>query len=295
MRPKTALLAGLLAASLPVASASAQSTPPAAPAAAPPREFPRDIQPSKVILVGDSTTAVVGGWGPSFCAYHVTSFLACVNLARGGRSSRTYMQERSWALALEEAKVAGYRRVWVLIQFGHNDQPGKSRSTELAEEFPGYIRRYVEDTRRAGAVPVLVTPLTRRSFKGGTLQNDLEPWAAAVRKVAQETQTPLVDLNAESAAAVQAMGEAAADRFAQLPPGAVQATAPADRSAEVNVTPTAVPKLAFDRTHLGIEGADYFAEMMAELLAKAVPEMRPMLFVDRLDKLGPTRPRAGAR
>ena len=94
----------------------------------------KPIAPSKIILVGDSTTAVFGGWGPSFCAYHVTSFMACVNLARGGRSSRTYMQERSWDIALGEAKVPGYKHVWVLIQFGHNDQPGNSRSTELAQE-----------------------------------------------------------------------------------------------------------------------------------------------------------------
>lgn len=255
---------------------NAQSTEPVA------REFPRDITPSKIILVGDSTTAVIGGWGPSFCAYHVSSFAACLNLARGGRSSRTYMQERSWELALGEAKVPGYQNVWVLIQFGHNDQPGRTRSTELAEEFPGYIRRYVEDTRRAGAIPVLVTPLTRRMFENGRLNNDLEPWAAAVRKVAEETGAALVDLNAESSAAVQAMGEAAADRFAQLPPGSTPTgDAPAaGTSTEVNDRPTVVPRLSFDRTHLGTEGANYFAAMMARLLAEEVPEMRGVLVLD---------------
>jgi lysophospholipase L1-like esterase len=273
------ILAGLLAFATAPLPALAQATPASAPVA---REFPRDITPSKIILVGDSTTAVIGGWGPSFCARHVTSFAACLNLARGGRSSRTYMQERSWELALNEARVPGYRHVWVLIQFGHNDQPGKTRSTELAEEFPGYIRRYVEDTRRAGAIPVLVTPLTRRMFTDGRLVNDLEPWAEAVRRVAAETGALLVDLNATSSAAVQAMGEAAADRFAQLPPGSqatgqqpAAATTPA--TTEVNVVPTAVPRLSFDRTHLGTAGADYFAAMMARLLADSVPDMRSLL------------------
>lgn len=270
-----ALPAGLLAAALLTTPALAQEQ-----AAPVPREFPRDIAPSKIILVGDSTTAVIGGWGPSFCARHVTSFAACLNLARGGRSSRTYMQERSWELALHEASVPGYQHTWVLIQFGHNDQPGKTRSTELAEEFPGYIRRYVEDTRRAGAIPVLVTPLTRRIFENGRLMNDLEPWAEAVRRVAAETGALLIDLNAESSAAVQAMGEDAADRFAQLPKGAQptgqQAPAPAT---EVNVVPTAVPHLSFDRTHLGTAGADYFAAMMARLLAQGVPDMRGLLVV----------------
>ncbi len=244
-----------------------------------PREMPRRIVPSKIILVGDSTTAVIGGWGPSFCAYHVSSFAACLNLARGGRSSRTYAQEGSWDLALREARVSGYDHVWILIQFGHNDQPGNSRSTELAQEFPGYIRRYVDDAREAGAVPVLLTPLTRRVFVGGKLANDLAPWADAVRKVAAETGAALVDLNADSAAAVDAMGEAAADRFAQLPPGTTSPTVPPRAATEVVVSPTVKPKLSFDRTHLGTVGADYFADMVALGLSKAVPEMRSILVV----------------
>ena len=245
-----------------------------------PREFPRDIRPYKIILVGDSTTAVMSGWGSSFCAHHVSSFAACLNLARGGRSSRTYMQERSWELALNEARVPGYEKTWVLIQFGHNDQPGQGRSTELTNEFPGYIRRYVEDARRAGAIPVLVTPLTRRIFKDGQLDRDLEPWAAAVRQVAQETGAALVDLTAASGAAVQSMGEDAADRLAQLPPGSEPVgQTPSAQSTEVNVQPTAVAKLSFDRTHLGTEGANYFSAMMARLLAEQVPEMRGVLVV----------------
>jgi lysophospholipase L1-like esterase len=240
----------------------------------------RHIQPSKIILVGDSTTAVFGGWGPSFCGYHVTSFMACVNLARGGRSTSNYRAEGSWDIALSEMRTPGYRDIWVLIQFGHNDQPGKpGRSTDLATEFPANLKRYVEEARAAGAHPVLVTPLTRRSFVDGKLVNDLAPWAAATRKVAAELKVPLLDLNADSSAAVGAMGSATADRFAEVPPGAAQTippTAPAP-STEVMVNPMAQPKLSFDRTHLGIEGANYFATMVTRELSIAIPEMRPLL------------------
>jgi lysophospholipase L1-like esterase len=238
----------------------------------------RHINPSKIILVGDSTTAVVGGWGPSFCAYHVTSFMACVNLARGGRSSGNYRAEGSWDVALGEMRTSGYQDVWVVIQFGHNDQPGKpGRSTDLALEFPANLARYIDEARAAGAKPILVTPLTRRMFKNGTLDNDLAPWAEAVRRVAAEKQVPLLDLNAESAAAVQAMGEAAANRFAQLPPGSEPTGTNSPATTETQDLPMARAKLSFDRTHLGAEGADYFADMVTRELAEAVPAMRPFL------------------
>ncbi len=255
---------------------------------APPEQAP--IRASKIILVGDSTVAVQGGWGGSFCAEHVTSFAACVNLGRGGRSSGSYFAEKSWDLALNEARAPGYAATWILIQFGHNDQPGKpGRSTDLATEFPANIARYVVEARSAGAQPVLVTPLTRRQFQKGELQNDLAPWAAATARVAAELKVPLVDLNALSSRAVQEMGSTRANRFAQRRPTAAVAAAAAegttipaatefdDQPPPAGVPGMAQPKLSFDYTHLGREGADYFAAMMAGELARQVPDLRPLL------------------
>ncbi|MDC7684671.1 rhamnogalacturonan acetylesterase [Asticcacaulis sp. BYS171W] len=244
-----------------------------------PKPAVKKINPSKIILVGDSTTAVIGGWGPSFCGYHVSSFANCVNLARGGRSSRTYIAEGSWDIALNEMRTPGYSKVWVLIQFGHNDQPGTDRTTNLETEFPDYIRQYVREARAAGAIPVLVTPLTRRAFDGPKHVNSLAPWAEAVRRIATEMQVPVIDLNADSARAVQAMGQEAADRFAQLPRGAEPTGKIQPQKKAGEPLPTVVPKLSFDDTHLGREGADYFADMVARELAAAVPDMRPLLVV----------------
>src|SRR5262245_20558864 len=103
---------------LPLAALSACAT---SPAPAPAAGAATPIRASKILLVGDSTTAVQGGWGGSFCAEHVTSFAACVNLARGGRSSGSYIAEGSWEIALAELKTSGFVNTWVLIQFGHND------------------------------------------------------------------------------------------------------------------------------------------------------------------------------
>jgi len=250
------------------------------------------IRASKIVLVGDSTTAVLSGWGSSFCAQHVASFAACVNLARGGRSSGSYIAEGSWELALGELRTPGFVDTWVLIQFGHNDQPGKpGRSTDLATEFPANLRRYVTEARAAGARPVLLTPLTRRMFKNGVLLDDLAPWAATTMRIATEMNVPVVDLHGKSHDAIQAMGPAAANTLAQRPPSAEVAAAAAKGTSipastgvttnEVNDKPviagTSQPKLSFDYTHLGRTGADYFSALVTAELALAVPDMRPLL------------------
>ncbi|MBB4100203.1 rhamnogalacturonan acetylesterase [Sphingomonas kyeonggiensis] len=281
---RKAVVAGLvLALSTGVAQAqTAQDRPPAMP-----------IKASKIILIGDSTTQVLSGWGGSFCATHVTSFAACVNLARGGRSTYSYRAEGSWGLALAEMKTPGFVKTYVLIQFGHNDQPGKpGRSTDLATEFPANLKRYVEEVRAAGAEPILLTPLTRRQFRQGRLDRDLDAWADAIRKVAAEMQVPLVDLNKRSADAVEALGPSLSNRFAQVAQAReVSAAALAGTTIANPAAPAAAPtpqnnaaveplgdaKLAFDYTHLGPVGADFFSKMVADELAVAVPKMRPLL------------------
>ncbi|MEP6502422.1 MAG: hydrolase, partial [Betaproteobacteria bacterium] len=127
--------------------------------------------------------------------------------------------------------------------------------------------------RAAGGTPVLVTPLTRRTFKGRQLANDLQPWADADQVVAAAKQAPLVDLFTASAAAVQAMGSAEADTLAVEPPSSMQA-AQADRNQLEAVTNK---KSAFDHTHVGPKGADFFATLMVQLLRNDLPALTPYL------------------
>src|ERR1700688_3637923 len=129
---------------------------------------PTPLPPVRIILVGDSTMAVKSGYGPGFCA-DVTPQVTCLNMAKGGRSTSSYRAEGSWAKVMDELQHAGeFQATYVLIQFGHNDQPGKpGRSTDLATEFPANLRQYVAEVKSAGAKPVLVTPLARRSFRDG--------------------------------------------------------------------------------------------------------------------------------
>jgi lysophospholipase L1-like esterase len=261
---------------------------------------PTPLPPIRIILVGDSTMAVRSGWGPGFSKDLVPE-VTVTNMAKGGRS---YRAEGFWAKVIDVLKSnANFKATYVLIQFGHNDQPGKpGRSTNLTNEFPANIRQYVADIVSNGAKPVLVTPLTRRSFKDGQVRNDLLPWADATKKVAAEMGVPVLDLNADSVAAVQKMGPVEANTLAMAPPPPIVAesaasgnSVPAAKTAAPNNTASATTNSVtgvagnnvverkgeaapmFDYTHLGAKGSAFFARMVADELAKAIPDLQPYL------------------
>lgn len=217
---------------------------------------------TRIILVGDSTMASETGYGDAFCQ-RLTASVTCLNMAKGGRSSASYRAEGSWAEVQKTLKTAAANQTtYVLIQFGHNDQPGKpGRSTNLQTEFPVNIKNYMQDVKELGAIPVLVTPLTRREFKGAVLQNSLQDWANATRGVAVAEHVAVLELNADSFAVVQNMGSAEADTLAMAPPPAA------------NTPPAVAAKgehfRGFDHTHLGAKGAGLFSAMVEkELLEK---------------------------
>ena len=196
-----------------------------------------------------------------------------------------------------------FKVTYVLIQFGHNDQPGKAgRSTNVTNEFPANIRQYVSDVVSNGAKPILITPLTRRWFTDGKVRNDLVPWADATKKVAAEMGVPVLDLNADSVAAVQKMGPVEANTLAMAPPPPIVAesaasgnSVPAPKTvASTNSASASTNSVAsvsgnnvverhgeaapvFDYTHLGAKGSAFFARMVADELTKAVPELQPYI------------------
>ena len=230
-------------------SVNAQTPPPAA----------------RLVLVGDSTMATKNGYGDALCQ-RLKPEVECWNLAKNGRSSGSFRNEGLWDAMLQRLQAQPVP-TWVLIQFGHNDQPGKpGRSTDLQTEYPANLARYVAELRQIGATPVLVTPLTRRTFKGEQLQNDLLPWVDAMRLVAQQQSVALIDLNTLSYQAVQAMGQAEADTLATEPPPSEPAPVAAVGTTEIVTT----KKSTFDRTHVGAKGAALFSGMVADAARKVV-------------------------
>jgi len=207
----------------------------------------------RIVLVGDSTVAEGSGWGNGFAQFLAPN-VECTNTARGGRSSMSFMVEGRWTNAL------ALKGDYYLIQFGHNNEPGKpGRSTDMPT-FVSDMKRYVDEARSIGSKPVLITPLTRRQWDksdNGRIKSSLEPYAEEVRKIAMEKQVPLIDLHARSIEYCEKLGKTGCLSFS--PTKVVDGTN------------------AVDGTHLNANGSVVFGRIVVEELRKAVPELSPVL------------------
>lgn len=226
---------------------------------------PADSHKIKIILVGDSTVTDNAGWGLGFKQF-VADNAECLNVSQGGRSSQSFMNEGRWTNALQ------LKGDYYLIQFGHNNEPGKpGRSTDMPT-FVANMQQYVDDARAIGAKPVLVTPLTRRQWdkaNPGKIKSSLAPWSDEVRKIAAEKKVPLVDLQARSIELCETLGPEKCLEFSPLK--------------TVNGTNV------FDGTHLKGAGRVMFARLVVEELRRAAPELASALRAEPRDP-NPTAP-----
>jgi hypothetical protein len=67
--------------------------------------------------------------------------------------------------------------------------------------------RYVNETRSKKAIPILITPVTRRNFDSVGKIKETHPIMQTGSAVAQESNTPLIDLDEKSKALLQQYGE----------------------------------------------------------------------------------------
>jgi alpha-L-fucosidase 2 len=208
--------------------------------------------PVHVVLVGDSTVTDHSGWGLGFRQY-LGEGARVSNVAAGGRSSKSYRDEGLWDQAL------ALKGDYYLIQFGHNDQPGKGpeRETDPDTTYYANLARYVDEVRAIGATPVLVTSLVRRTFSKadpGKLESAHVPYVEAVKRLAAEKNVPLVDLHKSSLEYCEMIGPAATAGF-NFP----------DKTGQT------------DTTHLRADGSTAFARLVVAGLGRAVPALAPHL------------------
>ncbi|KAK4143411.1 SGNH hydrolase-type esterase domain-containing protein [Dichotomopilus funicola] len=204
-------------------------------AAVPP--VPRQQKPPAFFLAGDSTTASNGGWGDAFLTV-LEGGATGQNEGRSGATTVSYINGEGVELlqGLVTDNTDDYD-CYVTLQFGHNDQASTANIT--MDQFQSNLQFMSEKITAAGGTPIILTPLTRRTFTNGTLDDSLANVSEASRKAAQAAGVPMLDLNAASKAYVQAIGSSDADTY----------------------------NLAFgDWTHLNEHGATVFARIVADLV-----------------------------
>ena len=207
------------------------------------------VTKTRVVLAGDSTVTDISGWGAAF-AKRLVPEAECVNLSSGGQSSKSFRDAGRWQKALD-AKPA-----FILIQFGHNDMPGKgaNRETDPETTYRENLIRFVQDARAIGAQPIIVTSMARRTFDNGKIRGELKPWADAARKVATDEKVPLVDLFARSIELLEKIGPTASDEFNPVSPDG-----------------------RGDHTHLTAKGGEVMAGIVVEEVRRVAPELGKLL------------------
>ncbi len=166
--------------------------------------------PSRILIASDSTAANYGadrypqmGWGMVLkCSLDPN--VEVVNLARGGRSTKTFIEEGLWDQLVAQLQPGDT----VLIQFGHNDADTKKmeRFTDPNGAYDVNLRRFVADVRAKQAQPVQVTPIARWMWENGQPKDAHGPYAATIHRVATDLKVPLVDLDGDMMAALKARG-----------------------------------------------------------------------------------------
>jgi len=176
-----------------------------------------------VYLAGDSTMAdkevkayPETGWGMPFHAFF-DSTVTVINKAKNGRSTKSFIAEGLWKSISTNLNEGDY----VLIQFGHNDEVPTKTTYTPETDFKANLIKFITETRDKKATAVLITPVARRKFsKSGNIEETHEVYAAIVRKVAEEQNVPLIDLDKESQAFIQKFGpEDSKMLFNYLTPG----------------------------------------------------------------------------
>jgi lysophospholipase L1-like esterase len=102
----------------------------------------------------------------------------------------------------------------VLIEFAHND-----KNTPQAA-FEANINTYIKETRAAGAIPVLATPIPRNNWTNATTMSPMQlindtgvNLPATIRTLGTANNIPVIDLTARCLAAFSLKGESAVGAY----------------------------------------------------------------------------------
>jgi lysophospholipase L1-like esterase len=174
----------------------------------------------KIFTIGDSTVANYtvsqypwAGWGQELNLFFDASKVVVNNRAKGGRSSRTYYQEGSWASVKAELDSNSY----VFVQFGHNDRDFSTPARYTPpDSMKYYLRIYVNESRAKKAIPVLVSPMSMNTGTRNVFTESGNDYRGAMLAVSQELNVPFLDLNTRSYNFYQQIGTEYASYFIHM-------------------------------------------------------------------------------
>lgn len=193
-------------------------------------------QKPTIWLIGDSTVKNgsgkgqdgLWGWGDRLYTVVDTNKINIRNNAIGGRSSRTFLAEGRWDVVLEHLKPGDF----VVMQFGHNDNgpindnfrargtiKGTGEETEeidniltkkheIIHSFGWYLRKYCEETKAKGAIPIICSRVPGNSWAQGKTIQANEDYAKWAEETATKENAFYVNLNKIIAQKYDVIGEA---------------------------------------------------------------------------------------
>ena len=192
------------------------------------------IKPT-IFLIGDSTVKNGSGkgdggqwgWGDYLYQQFDTSKISVRNYALGGRSSRTFISEGLWDRVLEMVRPGDY----VIMQFGHNDAgpvndnfrargtiKGTGEETEeidniltkkheIVHTYGWYIRKYITDIKKKGAIPIVCSLIPRNHWENGKVIRSSEDYAKWAEEASSSEKACYINLNEIAARKYEVLGE----------------------------------------------------------------------------------------
>ncbi len=167
---------------------------------------------NRIFYIGDSTVQFnkIDTYPQTGMSQGLTRYtdknVTVLSYARNGRSTKSFLDEGRFAPVQAEMGQGDY----LLIQFGHNDEKADpARHTDAYGSFQDNLRFFIREARKAGAYPVLITPIARRLFtEDGTFRPGSHgDYPDAIRQVGAEEQVPVADLTTLTEAYIAELGD----------------------------------------------------------------------------------------
>lgn len=153
----------------------------------------------KIYYIGDSTVAFnkIHTYPQTGISQGLPLYLKedvqVISLAKNGRSTKSFLDEGLFVPAQQGMRQGDF----LFIQFGHNDEKDDpARHTDANGSFRDNLRYFINEARKRGAYPILITPIARRLFNenGQFKPGSHGAYPEAVRQVGAEENVPVADL-----------------------------------------------------------------------------------------------------